>query len=175
MEERKRKVHLSLKLICLIIVFFPLLVVSLAYYLVAIPISFCVGLFIVGYGLLNDTVSWRNLDKVLIESTPNWLKFLLSFWTNRREPMPAGGKKYLWNGKSMLYRYIRWHIRNPISDMNQFYFGIEPKSKEEIINNKFLEISVRNKYFPRYIIKFGELNFSLGWKSRGCFSIHLKK
>ena len=163
---------------------FPvLLLFALCYY----PLSFCVmfpvGFCVVILGILGN-VDWYIYDTDIIRNCHNkLLRFFLSFWTNRREPMPSGGKRYLWLGKPELYRYIRWHIRNPLSDLGMYYLGIANREyrKIDILKNRYIEINLKKIkecpfYFPRYSFNllFG-FNFSLGWKKRGCFGVHLKQ
>jgi len=171
------------KLIYSLLMFPVVIVFALCYYTISFPIMFLVGTYIVICGIL-EKVDWNTYDRDIIQYCDNsFLCFIWSFWTNRREPMPTGGKKNLWKNKPEIYRYIRWHIRNPLSDLGMYYVGFAGKKykKLEVLNTEHVEINLKklNKcplYFPRYSIDLaGGFNFSIGWKKRGCFGLHLKK
>ena len=165
------------------LLFLPLLVIGVCYFLIMFPISLPIGIYLTTAGVLNKE-DWETYDTRIINKTKSPLKrFFLSCWTNRREPIPSGGRKYLWNDKAPWYRYFRWHIRNPISDMNHFYVGFYQRTYKKIVlwKTSWFECNLKKIencpfYFPRYVIKFPfGFEFSLGWKTRGCFSIHFKR
>jgi hypothetical protein len=163
---------------------FPVvLVLGACYYVLALPVMLLVGAYITLCGVL-EKVDWYSYDTDIIRHCDSSiLRFIWSFWTNRREPMPAGGKKDLWKDRSELYRYIRWHIRNPLSDLGMYYVGFAGRGgyrKLEVLKKSWLEINLKKLehcpfYFPRYTVRAKGFRFSLGWKKRGCFGMHLKR
>jgi len=169
-------------LIYSVLTFPALLCAGLAYYALCLPVMVLVGFCVVTYGITKK-VDWATYDTILAENNSGCALFLLSFWLNRREPMPAGGKKHLWESHGPLYRYVRWHLRNPLPDLGAYYVGFFGKKYEkvDVLSREHLEVNLKKLarcpfWFPRYILQgpWG-MEFSLGWKKRGAFSIHLKR
>jgi len=154
---------------------FPLtLGFGLVYYGIGLPVAAAVGTILVTRGIIKK-VRWATYDSDILKTAPRWVHPILAFWTNRFSSIPTGRKSYLWRGKSELYRYVRWHMRNPLPDLGSVYLAIKVNTNEVIIDNEYIEVSLKNTIFPRYILHLGRLNLSIGWKRRGCFSISLKR
>jgi len=127
--------------------------------------------------------SFYELDKVFT-STPFPLNIILSFWTNSREPMPAGGKRDLWKDKPEWYRYLRWHLRNPMSDFTHFVIGYYQYKDKAVITkiykNKHLKPEIKKvpKFpyvFPRLDVYLFGYHLCIGYRDRGCLNLSLKK
>ena len=129
---------------------------------------------------------WHTLDSKIVALTfkipvlgviP---RIIFSIFTNRYEPYPIANTDEitdLWQGGAAAWRWLKWHIRNPVVDLRKFYLGFGYAKDVKHISYKWGKVRWAKFYKIPFRIPFPVLEtkwFKLGWKQRGILSASLK-
>jgi len=101
------------------------------------------------------------------------------FGSNRYEPFPIGNweeSSTKWLGDPDWLRWVKWHLRNPLSDLRKFYLGFGYAVEVEHAEKSWGRVHWAKFATLPFAFPFPELEcryFEIGWEQRGILSISI--